>query len=121
MNEKYLDKIIAKSRKLHGFCSLTPEEAEAAYENAEAKPLPMGFIDSVLKKVSGEGEESWEPPVSYDWIEETDYSDVEDGVLQLHRNKGDDGDQDELEEKLRNELLSDDDDEDGMDGEADPS
>lgn len=121
MNEKDLDDIIAKSRKLHGFCPLTPEEAEAAYENAPEEPLPKGFIDSVLNQVSSE-EESWESPVKHDWMEDADYSEVEDGVLQLHRNKGeDDADVEDTEEELRNELLSDDDDEDGMDSETESS
>jgi hypothetical protein len=122
MNEKELDDIIAKSRKRHGFSPLTPDEAEVAYENAQEEPLPKDFIDSVLQKVSGDTEKSWEPPVSYDWLEDSDYSEVEDGVLQLHRNKGeDDSDVEESEEELRNELLSDDDDEDGMDGETESS
>ncbi|TWT43456.1 hypothetical protein Pla111_24070 [Botrimarina hoheduenensis] len=119
MSDKQLEELLAKARKRYGYCPLTPQEAEKAFENATEAPLPDGFIQSVLGKLSGEQETAPDTPISYEWMEESDYKDVEEALLQLNRNKGDeDEDADETENTLRNEMLSDDDDEDGMAGET---
>lgn len=122
--EKRAEEMIHKLRKLKGFCPLTPEEADAAYDAAPADPISDSDIQSLVEFVTSGGKAGWEPKPDLGWTNNIDLSDVEDEALQLHRNKeeGEDDDDTSAEDELRDELLSDDDseDEDGMDGGAEP-
>ncbi len=118
--EKRAEEAIHKLRKLKGFCPMTPEEADAAYDAAPPDPISDDEIDSLIEAVTSGGKASWEPKPDLRWTEEENNSGVEDDALQLHRNKGeDDGDTTE-EDKLREELLNDEEDEDGVDGGEEP-
>ncbi len=120
--EKRAEEMIHKLRKLKGFCPMTPEEADAAYEAAPADPLSDEDIDLMIEFAISGGNASWEPKPDLGWTDAVNLEDVEENTLQLHRNKGeDDGDTTE-EDRLREELLSDDEEEDenGVDGGEEP-
>jgi hypothetical protein len=120
--EKRAEEMIHKLRKLNGFCPMTPEEADAAYEAAPAVPISEDDIESMIEFVTSGGRASWEPRPDLGWADDINTSEVEDDALQIHRNQGeDDGDTTE-EDKLREEMLSDDEsqDEDGVDGGVEP-
>jgi hypothetical protein len=116
--EKRDEEMINKLRKLKGFSPMTPEEADAAYHVAPADHISDDEINSMIEFAISGGRASWEPRPDIDWPDEVNTSDIEDDVLQIHRNKGeDDGDTTE-EDKLRKELLNDDktENENGVDG-----
>lgn len=115
--EKYVDETLNKLRKLKGFCPMTPEEADAAYNAAPPDAICDDEIESLIDFVTSGGSASWEPRPDLGWTEDENISEVEKDAIQLHRNEGeDDGDTSE-EDRLRKELLSDDEeDEDRMDG-----
>lgn len=120
--EKRAERMIHKLRKLKGFCPMTPEEADAAYDAAPADEISHDEIQSLVEFVTSGGKASWEPNPDLGWDEEMNLGEVEDEALQLYRNKGeDDGDTSE-EDSLREELLNDDEteDEDGVDGAEQP-
>lgn len=120
--EKRAEEMLHKLRKLKGFCPMTPEEADAAYEAAPADPISDDEIDSMIEFVTSGGKGSWEPRPDLGWTDDLDLSDVEDEALQLHSNKGTDDGDTTAEDKLREELLSDDEteDEDGLVGGEEP-
>lgn len=120
--EKHAEEMIHKLRKLKGFGPMTPEEADAAYDAAPADPISDDEIDSMIEFATSGGRSPWEPRPDVGWPDEVNTSDVEDDVLQIHRNKGEDEGDTTEEDKLREELLSDDkaEDQDGMDGGKEP-
>src|SRR4051812_27148285 len=117
--EKRAEEMLHKLRKLKGFCPMSPEEADAAYEAAPADQISDEEIDSMIDFVTSGGRASWDPTPDLGWIEESDLE-VEDDALQLHRNKGEDKGDTAAEDKLREELLNDEEDEDGVDGGEEP-
>lgn len=120
--EERAERMIHKLRKLKGFCPMTPEEADAAYDAAPSDEISDDEIQSLVEFVTSGGTASWEPKPDLGWDEEMNLGELEDEALQLYRNKGeDDGDTSE-EGSLREELLNDDEteDEDGVDGGEEP-
>lgn len=113
--EKRAEELLHKLRKLKGFCPMTPEEADAAYDAAPADAIPDYEIDSLIDFVTSGGRAAWEPMPDLGWTEESN-SEVEDDALQLHRKMGEDEGDTTEEDKLREELLNDEEDEDGVDG-----
>ncbi|MDM4018230.1 hypothetical protein [Roseiconus lacunae] len=120
--EKRGDEVIHKLRKLNGFCPMTPEEADAAYDAAPSDPISEDDIDSMIEFVTSGGKATWEPLPDLGWTDEENIEEVEES-LQLHRNKGEDEADTTEEEKLREEMLSDDEteDEDRLEGGEEPS
>ena len=118
--EKRAEEMIHKLRKLKGFCPMTPEEADAAYDAAPADPISDDEIDSMINFVTSGGKAPWEPRPDLGWADDMNTSEVEDDALQIHRNKGEDDADTTEEDKLREEMLSDDEDEDGVDGGEEP-
>ena len=120
--EKRAEEMIHRLRKLKGFCPMTPQEADAAYDAAPADPISDDDIELMIEFATSGGKVPWKPEPDLGWADVENTSEVEDDALQIHRNKGeDDGDTTE-EDKLREEMLSDDEaqDEDGVDGGEEP-
>ncbi len=120
--EKRAEEVIHKLRKLKGFCPMTPAEADAAYDAAPADSISDEDMDSMIEFATSAGTASWEPRPDLGWTDEENIEEVEEDTLQLHRNKGEhEGDTSE-EDRLREEMLSDDEteDEDGMEGGKEP-
>ena len=107
--EKFWDEVSGKLRRFKRFQPLTPKEAEAELVCAPDDRLTSGQIDSIVEAVTSGELASWEPLPTLDWTNEFNTDEVNDEVLQLNRNRGDDDpDTARLEEELRQELLSDD-------------
>jgi hypothetical protein len=107
--EKFWDEVSGKLRRFKGLRPLTPKEAEAELRGAPDYPLTPGQIDSIVEAVTSGELASWEPLPKLDWTNEFNADEVNEEVLQLNRNCGDDDpDTARLEEELRQELLSDD-------------
>ncbi len=51
MTDDELDEAIQKLRKKKGFCPMTPEEADAAYDAAEPIPMSKEEIDRIVERV----------------------------------------------------------------------
>ncbi len=122
--EKRSEEAIKKLRKLKGFCPMTAEEADAAYDAAPAQLISDDEIDSLIDFVTSGGKASWEPKLDLGWTHEVNTSEAEDDALQLHRNQGEDKGDTTVEDKLREEMLSDDEeeeeDENGVDDGEEP-
>lgn len=116
-DDKRADEAIHKLRKLKGFCPMTPEEADAAFDAAPVDEISDDEIQSLVEFATSGGKASWEPKPNLGWGAETNLGKIEDEALQLYRNKGEDDSDTSEEDSLREELLNDDtEDEDGVDG-----
>lgn len=120
---KRAEELFHKLRKLKGYCPMTPEEADAAYDAAPADPISDDEIDSMIDLVTSGRKPTWEPKPDLGWTDDIDTSGVEEDSLQLHSNKGEEGDDTSEEDRLREEMLSDDEteDEDGLGDGEEPS
>lgn len=118
--EKRAEEMLHKLRKLKGFCPMTPEEADAAYDAAPADPISDEDIDSIVEFVTSGGKASWEPRPDLGWTDDVSTSEVDEDALQLHRNRCEDEGDTTEEDKLREEMLNDEEDEDGVDGGEEP-
>ncbi len=120
--EKRAEEVIHKLRKLKGFCPMTPEEADAAYDAAPADPISEEDFNLLIDFVTSGSKASWEPEPDLGWTDEVDIDGIEDDALQLHRNKSDDEGDTTEEDRLREEMLSDDEteDENGLEGGEEP-
>jgi len=126
-DQKFWRDNAAKLRDLARLRPLTPEEAEE-----EAKTAPSAHVseEELLRLIAAASpcepeapcESDTDEPAGFEWFEDVDTEAVEEGVLQLNRNKGeDDAGTAETEEELRRRMLDDEEDEDGMEGGADPA
>jgi hypothetical protein len=109
-DDKQLQEWIGKRRKLKGLCPMSDEDADAAFEAAPEDSMREEEIQAVTEAVVSGELASWEPLPELDWTEKMDLHAVEQDALQLFRNKGeDDSETSDAEEKLRQEMLTDDD------------
>lgn len=115
--DKRFNELIQKLRKVNGLCPMTNEEAEAAFDAAPADPMTKDKIRSIVESVVSGELANWDSISDPVFDSELDVSEVEQGVGFIHRNAGE-GDEaaDATEDELRDELLSDSDEEQtGMD------
>jgi hypothetical protein len=110
--EKRAQEVIHRLRMLKGFCPLTSEEADSAYDAAPADLISGDDIESMIVLATSSGIAPWEPRPDLGWAHDLNTSEVEDDALQIHRNKSDDDGDTTEEDKLRKEMLSDDETED---------
>ena len=76
----------------------TPEEAEAQFDTAEEMPLGTNEIDRIVAHASAIGPSQLDPPDEPEWLDDVDTSSVDQDMLVLNRNVGE---QDpEIEAKL---------------------
>ncbi|QDU57529.1 hypothetical protein [Aeoliella mucimassa] len=64
-------------------------ELERQIEAVQPEPLTENEIDAIVHAVSSGESHASEPEPLFDWLADVDTSSVEEGVLQLNRNKGD--------------------------------
>lgn len=112
--DTYWDELVGRLARRKGLIS-TSEELEKELANLKSEPLSDNEINSIVTAVnSGESNRSQIVP-DLSWIDDFDTSSIEEGVLQLNRNKGDsDADVEERIEELRKREL-----EEGSHGEED--
>ncbi len=109
--------LAAKFRHRNGLTPMTPDEADAAYDNSPAIPLSTDQIRSIVESATSDEPLTWEPP-TVDWQGNAEADEVEDELLALYREQGEaDPESDEAENELRRKMLSDDsENKDGVDG-----
>lgn len=103
--DEYWDELVRKYRSWKGL-SLAPDQLAREIASVNSIPLSDEEIDSIVSVVSaGEsGHTNIRPNLS--WIDEIDTSSIEEGVLQLNRNKGEsDADFKRRLEELRKKAL----------------
>jgi len=110
--DRFWDEIAGKLGKKKGFCPLTPEEAEAAYNAAPDVPLSEDRIASIVRAATTGETEREDPEPAAEWEDDGQVAEMADQAHQLCRNKGDDSDTDQDEKVLEDELLNDDEEED---------
>ncbi|HUE72854.1 MAG TPA: hypothetical protein VMP01_18360 [Pirellulaceae bacterium] len=116
--EKQLKEMIQKLRKREGLCPMTDDEADAAFDAAPADPMSKEQIRSIVDLVTSGNTAPWDDAMGEPvWDDEIDVSEVEEGLVCMHRNEGEsDKSADAIEDELRDELLSQEDEEQtGMD------
>jgi len=120
--DRFWNDIAPKYRALRGLCPMTPEEADAEYDNAPAIPMTESEIQSIVDAaISGQALPR-EPEVKH-WAPDSDLEAVEDEMLAMYREEGEpDAETDAIEEELRKRILSDEpaEEQDGLDGGAAP-
>ncbi len=97
----FLDRVVGKLRKKKGFCPPTPEEAEAAYDEAPSIPMSEDELDALVAAATAEDEEA-------EWQEEEEMEAAEEWALQLYRKPGaGDAEAKKAETELEDEMLND--------------
>ena len=98
----------AKLRREYKHTDMTPEETEAFLDSVKDEALPQYQIEHILESIRANSIPHWEPDPDFLGIDEPHYTDVEEEVYQLNRNKGQD-DEETLRriEELRGKALDD--------------
>ena len=120
--DRFWNDIAPKYRAVRGLCPMTPEEADAEYDDAPAIPISKSEIQSMMDAAISGQSPSWKPE-SQDWTPDSDLESVEDEMLAMYREEGEtDPVTDALEDELRKRMLSDEstEEQDGLDGGAAP-
>lgn len=126
-DKKFWHEHAAKLREVARLRPLTPEEAEEEAKAAPSVPLSNDELQRLLAAAAlCEPDtpcetESEDEDAGFGWLEDVDTDSVEEAVLQLNRNKGEDDAETAItEEELRRRMLDDEEDESGMEGDAGP-
>jgi hypothetical protein len=115
-DDRFWDDVAGKLRKAKGLCPPTPEEAEAAFDEAPEIPLSDDQIDSIVESVTSGEVTPWDPAPDTGW-DDNPAQEIGEQVLAVFRNQGgDDPDGDRAESELERELLDDDDPEEDQTG-----
>lgn len=123
-DDKFWESMVEKLRRASGFCSPTPEEAEAEMDAEGDEPMSEETLASIVAAVVS-GKLTPRDPEP-EWAEDIDTQAVEEGVFQLNRNLGDeDPETDRLLDELRRKALGDEEtngggEPDGLDGAGAP-
>lgn len=120
--DRFWNDIAPKYRTLRGLCPMTPEEADAEYDNTPAIPLSESEIQTLVDAATSGQPPSWEPEVK-EWTPDSDVESVEEEMLTMYREEGEtDAETDVIEEELRKRMLSDEpaEEQDGLDGGTTP-
>lgn len=104
--------IVEKLRRLMGLAPPTPEQADAEMRSAGEIPMSDEEIRAIAKAATEGRRDRPELETNYEWLSEQHDETVEDSLLVMNRNKGDDDEevQKRLEELRREALDSDEDD-----------
>lgn len=102
------EELVSKYRRREGLTP-TPEQLEREIAKVDAIPLSEDEIKSIVSIVSSGDVGPTDVTPDLSWVDEIDTSSVEEGVLQLNRNKGQsDADIEERLEELRKKALEED-------------
>ena len=110
-----LRKDLARLRRLKGLCPLTPEEADAELAATPDTPLGDDEIERLLSSALSGSPDAQEPVPEREWSPEGELEGIDEEVLQLNRNAGDeDAEVDQrVDEHLRKALGDDGEEDDG--------
>lgn len=118
--DHFWNEIAPKYRKGRGLHRMTPEEADAAFDEAPVVPLSKDEIRKIVEGVTSGELPEWEPPET-EWTDDGEYGEVNEELLAMYREQGDvEPSTDAAEQELRDKMLSDkqDESEDDVDGGA---
>lgn len=122
--DKFWDDNVGKIRKAKGLCPLTPEEADAAFDDAPEVPMSADEIASIVDAVTSGELASWEPLPQDDYETDPSFGEVNESVLEVFRHEGEaDAEAEAVEKELEDEMLNDneaEEDEDGLASGAKP-
>jgi hypothetical protein len=108
-DDKFWNELAGKLRKTKGLGPLTPEEAEAAFDDAPPALSSMDQIDSIVEMVTSGELTSWEPVSDCDWEDDAAIAEIGEQTRSMFRNQGEeDPDSERAEKELEDQLLSDD-------------
>jgi hypothetical protein len=109
--DKFWDEVAGKLRRAEGFCVPNPKDLEAELDALEAEPLTDEQVDEMIQAATSGELATWTPLPDLEWTGEGEPSDINDEVLQLNRNLGEeDPEIDELLDRQRREALGTDED-----------
>lgn len=113
-NPKNWSQVAAKLRRALGLAPPTLGEAETEMAQAEEAPMSDVEISRIVNAATGpDAPASFDPEPDYDWAGEFSTQEVEDEMLVLNRDAGEeDPEVDRRIDELRKEALRDDDEED---------
>lgn len=107
--EKFWTRLLASHAKQHGTAP-RQDEIESELRQAKHKPLSDDEVNDILESVIAETDQrTTHPPSDTSWVNDVDSASVEEGVLQLNKNKGESDE--EIEKRLsehRRRLLGED-------------
>lgn len=118
-----LKKDLERLRRMKGLCPLTPEEADAALAATPDTPLPEDEIERLLLSAASGGACLEEPVPEQEWDPDRELEEIDEEVLQLNRNAGDeDAEVDQRVDEHFRKAVGDDGEEDDErgDGQAPP-
>ena len=103
-DDTFWKNVVGKLRKKEGFCPPTPEEAEAAFDEAPSVDLSEERLDSIVEAVTSDGKDA-------DWQEDEENAETGEPVLYRKPGEGDPTAK-KNEKELEEEMLTDDPEED---------
>ena len=108
-----LKRDLERLRRMKGLCPLTPEEADAELAATPDTPLSEDEIERLLLSATA-GEAGIEEPFpEREWVPDREMEGIDEEVLQLNRNAGDeDAEVDQLVDEHLRKALGDDGEED---------
>lgn len=117
-----LRKDLERLRRLKGLCPLTPEEADAELAATPDTPLAEDEIERLLSSALTGSLDAEEPVPEQEWSPEGELGGIDEEVLQLNRNAGDeDAEVDQrVDEHLRKALGDNGEEDDGRGGRQAP-
>lgn len=98
---------------------MTREEIDVFLDSVESEPLSEDQIEKIVASVVSSSIPHWKPEPDLSWLDTTlNYSDVEEEVYQLNRNKGQEDEETlrRIEELRRKALNKNEEDMDGLAG-----
>jgi hypothetical protein len=125
--DKFWQDVAKDLGRQSGVSPLTPEEAQKEFEGLPDAALPESEIESIIEQVTSGELAVWTPTPMDEETLGLESEAIEEDVLQLNRNAGEgDAETDELLDELRRKALEEEpgdgqENETGMDGDAEPS
>jgi len=107
-DDKFWHDVAGKLRKAKGLCPPSPDEADAAFDEAKEIPLSDDQIKSIVESVTSGEMTVWDPVPDDDWEDSPEAAAIGEQTLALHRSQGeDDPVTEQVEKDLEGELLND--------------
>lgn len=101
--------VAERLRRAMGLCPPTPNEADQAIANADEVPMSEDEVRDIVSEVTKGKAQNHSFHPDHSWTEGIDTNAVNDDMLVMNRNPGDEDDEvDKMVEELRREALEDD-------------
>lgn len=120
--DRFWKDIAPKYRAHHGLCPMTPEEADAGFDDAPAIPISDSEIKAMVDAATSGSLPAWTPDLVR-WQPDAYTQYVREDMLAMFREEGEASEEtDAIEEELRKRMLNDErpEEQDGLDGGTTP-